>query len=296
MDSVDFSFSDTIAGYVIESDPGTGRFTLKTSDGRRFSATLAPAAYAKIIRNLGEPYRDATGTMRQMLEPGRYLYAYGTFYPEAGGVELEVQHITFVGEAPERHRFEEPRWWIDQIGQLGDFYLRAQFEGGPIDYARYRTSISLDGRKLSRGTVRQETDTISRLVYGFASAFLLTGDDRYLEAAERGTEYLREHMRWKDADLGIVYWYHGIDVRPEGERKILASGVEGHVGAKEDKIFASEFGDDYDAIPAYEQIYALAGPVQTYRITGDPAILDDADRTIALFRRFFRDSSEHGGY
>ena len=37
------------------------------------------------------------------------------------------------------------------------------------------------------------------------------------------------------------------------------------------KVFASEFGDDYDAIPAYEQIYALAGPIQTYRITGDPA-------------------------
>ena len=38
-------------------------------------------------------------------------------------------------------------------------------------------------------------------------------------------------------------------------------------------MLASEFGDDYDAIPAYEQIYALAGPTQTYRITGDPRIL-----------------------
>ena len=43
--------------------------------------------------------------------------------------------------------------------------------------------------------------------------------------------------------------------------------------ASEQKILASEFGDDYDAIPAYEQIYALAGPTQTFRITGDPRIL-----------------------
>ena len=47
-------------------------------------------------------------------------------------------------------------------------------------------------------------------------------------------------------------------------------------GKKEREILASRFGDDWDAIPAYEQIYALAGPVQTYRITGDPLILDDA--------------------
>ena len=49
--------------------------------------------------------------------------------------------------------------------------------------------------------------------------------------------------------------------------------------ASEKKILASEFGDDYDAIPAYEQIYALAGPTQTYRVTGDPRILSDIEMT-----------------
>ena len=107
----------------------------------------------------------------------------------------------------------------------------------------------------------QETDTISRLVYGFASAYLLTGEDRFLEAAEKGTEYLRDHMRFFDADENLVYWYHGIEV--DGDR--------------EQKLFASEFGDDFDAIPMYEQIYALAGPTQTYRVTGDPRILRDAE-------------------
>ena len=49
------------------------------------------------------------------------------------------------------------------------------------------------------------------------------------------------------------------------------------------------------AIPAYEQIYALAGPIQTYRVTGDPRILDDARMTVDLFDRFFLDR-EKGGY
>src|SRR5437764_445207 len=101
----------------------------------------------------------------------------------------------------------------------------------------------------------------------------------YLEAAEKCTEYLREHMRAIDADEEVVYWYHAMDVR----------------GSRERKIFASQFGDDYDAIPAYEQIYALAGPVQTFRVTGDPRILRDAELTINLFDKFFRDR-EKGGY
>jgi anti-anti-sigma factor len=76
---------------------------------------------------------------------------------------------------------------------------------------------------------------------------------------------------------------------------VLASDRSGAQANKEKKILASEFGDDYDAIPAYEQIYALAGPTQTYRLTGDPRILNDIEMTIALFDRFFLDR-EGGGF
>ena len=54
-------------------------------------------------------------------------------------------------------------------------------------------------------------------------------------------------------------------------------------------MFTSEFGDDFDAIPMYEQIYALAGPTQTYRVTGDPRILSDIERRSSLFDRFYMD-------
>ncbi len=274
---INFPFSDLIAGYVTHFDAEKDVFGLKTSDGREFQVKLSPMAYAKLIQNFDEGYPDATGSMKAMLTPGRYLFTYGVFYPDSD--KFDAKQIVFAGRKQDEYVFEKQDWWVKQINSLGKFYLKAQFGEGEYDYRKYRTSLNLSGIQ-STVNFRQETDTISRLVYGFATAFMMTGDDSFLKAAERGTEYLREHMRFVDLDEGIVYWYHGIDVQ----------------GEREEKIFASEFGDDYYAIPAYEQIYALAGPIQTYRCTGDPRILDDAEKTIKLFDNFFLDKSEYGGY
>lgn len=276
--SIPFTFSDTVAGYVTSFDREKRIYRLKTSGGREWDIRLKDNTYALLVRNLGDPYQDATGQINEMLTPGRYLFTYGIYYPEQAGEVFEAQFIMFVGRRPNEFVFERQDWWVKQIAEIGDFYLRAQFGPGTVDYANYRTIVSLTGEK-PKDRYRQETDTISRLVYGLASSYLLTGDDRYLVGAEKGTEYLREHMRFYDRDENIVYWYHGID-------------IEGH---RETKVFASEFGDDLDAIPAYEQIYALAGPIQTYRITGDPRILRDAEMTVDLFDRFFLDK-ERGGY
>jgi mannose/cellobiose epimerase-like protein (N-acyl-D-glucosamine 2-epimerase family)/anti-anti-sigma regulatory factor len=279
MGHLTFTFSDLVAGYVTAYDPTTDTFGVKTSDGREFKVGFTPTTYAELVRNLGEAYHDATGQMRDMLDPGRFLYAYGIVYPQAGAYAFEAKHLVFLGRTEADFRFEAQDWWINQIRQLADFYLKAQFGDGEIDFSKYRTNLLLTGEKAGSG--RQECDTISRHVYGFASAFLMTGDDRYLEAAAKGTEYLRKHHRFEDKSAGICYWYHAVDIRPDGS---------------EQKIFASEFGDDYDAIPCYEQIYALAGPTQTYRITGDPLILSDIKATINLFNRYFKDPSERGGY
>jgi mannose/cellobiose epimerase-like protein (N-acyl-D-glucosamine 2-epimerase family) len=278
MDAIAFSFSDTIAGYVVSYGKETDSFRIKTSDGREFTVKFGPNTYAWIANNLNEPRQWCGDQMRSMLSPGRFLFVYGTFYNENGGFNFVAQYLVFLAPKPDEYAFEKQDWWVRQIRALAEFYLLAQFGGNEINYDDYRTTIKVTGAK-AKDNYRQETDTISRLVYGFASAYMLTGDDRFLEAAEKGTEYLREHMRFYDLDENIVYWYHGIDVD----------------GRRETKIFASEFGDDFDAIPAYEQIYALAGPIQTYRISGDPRILKDAEMTVDLFDRFFLDK-ELGGY
>lgn len=282
MNSIDFSFSDMIAGYVTEFNPdkgASGTFSLSTSDGREFEIALTSSTYAELVRNLGEPYQDCTAGIHAMLAPGRYLFTYGIFYPDTKPVGFEAKHIYFLGRTESEYLFEKPDWWLNQIKGLANFYLKSQFEGGEIDYRKYRTRLGLVGSKSKSS--RQETDTISRLVYGFATTYMMTGEEIYLEAAEKGTEYLRNHMRFLDEGEEICYWYHGIDVKPDGS---------------EQKIFSSEFGDDYDAIPIYEQIYALAGLTQTYRITGDPSILNDIKLTINLFNFYFLDISEKGGF
>ena len=276
LDKMHFTFSDTIAGYVT-AGMEEGTFGLKTTDDREFRVKLTDATYAEVSRNLNEPWQDPGAPMEDLLTLGRYLFAYGVFYPEGGDYAFEAKHLVFVGRTAHEWRFESPDWWVKQIHALAEFYYQAQFPDGVVDFKEYRTHLSLEGQQIH--TTRQETDTISRMIYGFASAYLLTGEARYLEVAEKGTEYLREHLRAVDDERGVVYWYHAMDVSGRHERKVLAS----------------EFGDDFEAIPAYEQIYALAGPIQTYRVTGDPRILSDAERTVDLFDKFYLDR-EGGGY
>ena len=40
----------------------------------------------------------------------------------------------------------------------------------------------------------------------------MTGEDRFLEAAEGGVEYLREHLRNVDSGENVTYWYHAIEI------------------------------------------------------------------------------------
>ena len=277
MSNMRFEFSDTISGYVTRFDKEKRIFELRTTDGRLFEAKLTHNTYARGPRNLEEPWCDYTAHIDELLVEGQYLSTLGIFYPQGASHVFEAKVLVFSGKGPDKYRFEEPDWWINQAKSIADFFINAQF-GGPkqIDYRNYRTLLKLTGEQ--KGDLRQETDTISRLVYGFASTFLLTGEDRFLEAAEKGVDYLREHMRFYDVDENVVYWYHGIEIK------------SGH----EHKVFASEFGDDYDAIPMYEQIYALAGPTQTYRINGDPKIMKDIKMTIDLFDRFFLDKEKEG--
>ncbi|NLT56331.1 MAG: N-acyl-D-glucosamine 2-epimerase [Actinomycetales bacterium] len=283
----EFPFSDLIMGYVTEFDPAADSLTVTTTDGRPYEIGMHPLTSAEIVRNLGEPYRDATDSLRDRFTPGRLVFVYGTYLPGTETTRFEAKKILFLGDRPDEYRFEERTWWVDQLRQMADYYLRAEFGDGPVDWHEYRTTLTADGRKTDEDSHRQECDTISRLVYGMASAYLLTGDDRFREAAETGTEYLRTHFRGTDPETGTSFWYHAIDW--------VQTGTGETTSVHERKVFASEFGDDYDAVPLYEQIYALAGPVQTFRISGDPRVLADVTSTADLFDRYFLDN-ELGGY
>src|SRR5205085_5804423 len=135
---------------------------------------------------LNEGYQDATGQIPELLTSGQFVHAYGIFYPtESGTPTFEVKSMVFPGSKPLDYRFEEQDWWINQARSIGNSYIKWQFNypGQEIDYKNYRTFLHLAGAK--KGDYLQETDTISRLVFGLASTYLLTGEDQFLEAAEK---------------------------------------------------------------------------------------------------------------
>src|SRR4051794_7976159 len=126
-DVMAFSFSDTIAGYVKHYDRNADEFTLETSDGREFTVGLTATTGAQLVRNLGEPYVDATGQMRDMLVPGRFLFTYGVFYPEGGTHVYDAMMLTFPGAHAHDYVHEKPDWWVKQIQEMGNFYYASQF-------------------------------------------------------------------------------------------------------------------------------------------------------------------------
>ena len=95
-------------------------------------------------------------------------------------------------------------------------------------------------------------------------------------AARAAKDYLREAFRSLSHDGENCFWAYGRRRNLEGEKG-------------EYLIIASLGPDDVGSIPLYEQIYALAGLTQYYRITLDAEVLSDIRRTINTFQAFFWD-------
>jgi len=86
---VNFSFSDTISGYVTKFDREKKTFGMKTSDGREFEVALTPATYGQLVRNLDEGFQPCPHSLENMLADGQFLHAYGIFYPDGKGKKME---------------------------------------------------------------------------------------------------------------------------------------------------------------------------------------------------------------
>jgi hypothetical protein len=106
----------------------------------------------------------------------------------------------------------------------------------------------------------------------------LTGAERYYLAAKAGVDYQRQSFRSLSHDGKYCFWAFG-------RRKV-----------KDGSIFLEPFqnADDLDSIPLYEQIYALAGMAQFYRISLDYAVIEDLRRTVNAFNDFDLDQEREG--
>ena len=186
---------------------------------------------------------------------------------------LYSQNGKLISEEKGPYMFEDPRWWVDLISAKGNVWFNTFFADGTIDFTRYRTELNILYQPKSDV---QEVATLSRLLYGFAVTYQLTGQERYLEALRKGVEYQRNMFKVALPDGQSVFWASYYD------------GKTLHLPSKD--------GDDKGTIPLYEQVYAIAGLTMYYRITGDLETLHDILATINTFNKYFLDTSDYGNY
>lgn len=273
-------------GVVGGVDAPRGEFQLRCRSGDTYVIHVSSTTWVNTLANLDGYNRDRTPDpegeygaaeklLRKHVREGRLIQVVGVRQEHEGRQRFDAYRISVFDDHDGKYLFESTHWWLMQLISLGDDWLEHLFGGAKeFDFRHYRTSLGITGLPDEQNRV-QECATLSRLIYGLASAYLLTGSQRFLDAAQAGVTYQREHFRSYVQPSGAILWAHGKD----GQRV----------------VFPSQFGDDQDSIPLYEQIYALAGLTQYYRITLDWETLDDIRRTVRLFQQFFRDT-EQGGY
>ena len=143
----EFTFSDLVAGYV--EGFTDGRVRLRTIGGSPVTVHLTSSTSGQLMRNLGSPYHDVSGQLRELLRPGQLMFSHGPVYP-SDPPHFQAAQIVFVGDGPGRYPFEAADWWLDQLAELAAFYRRAQFGDGQADFSNYRTELRIGGEKTDR--------------------------------------------------------------------------------------------------------------------------------------------------
>jgi mannose/cellobiose epimerase-like protein (N-acyl-D-glucosamine 2-epimerase family) len=265
-DIVDVFVGETTTYEVLSNVDGVGRDRTQLEDG------VDPNA---------DPARLVVPNLRRYIRTDTVVYVRGIHQQADDRERFEARTVYLLQSSPGgRYVFEETHWWLDQTSRLVDRWLDDLFDASRdytvSDFSKfYVTNLNIEGQKTDNDV--QECATLSRLIYGLSSAYLLTGSERYFLAARAAVSYQREAFRSLTSDGTHCFWDFGRRRKKDGDKEV------------EIVVFASENDDDKDAIPLYEQIYALAGLAQYYRITADWEVLEDIRRTMNTFNDFYLD-------
>ena len=267
-------------GMVIDQDANNATFNLLLRSGEAIKTIVESLTWVETLLNLDPYNRDRVSTppgydtgdprdlVRKYIRLGRMIQVEGLYQEYDGNARFLARRITLLNDTDGTEFYERKHWWLTQLREIGDVWLSYLcMREGEYDFSKYRTNIDISG--LPEGSDVQESATLSRLIYGLSSAYMLTGCKRFLEAARAGIAYLRENFISPTDDGKGVIWAFGL--------------------SKNKQIITSQNTDDFDTIALYEQIYVLSGMTQYYRITLDPNVLYDIKRTIYTFNRFFHD-------
>lgn len=286
-----------LIGRVLKINKQRRSFTVETRGGTAFEVLIKPTTWFDAVTNLDRLNRqrlplgfqepqtagDAPGPLEANVKEGDLIAAEGVQYMFNSTLRYEAMTIHLLKSHKGYYLFEHTHWWKTQIETMANKWLDVLF-GDKRSYAlddfsaMYRTTLSIEGQPTNDDDT-QEMATLSRLIYGLASAYLLGGDERYFLAAKAGVDYQRETFRSYSADGRFCFWMH-------------ARKRDRHGGFS---VLPSMFDDDLNTIPLYEQIYALAGLAQFYRITNDRETLEDIFHTLRTFDALFADRRKDQG-
>lgn len=279
-----------ILGTVLDADPDNARFSVHCRNGDDFDVFVGPTTFFDVVRNLdgAENNRVPGGECTTAAEKiNRYvardwlIAVTGVLQVSGDQQRFDARTVWLLDSVKSQFLFEETHWWLTQTERLADQWLDSLF-GDRRSYevddfvSLYRTDLNILGLPVDDDV--QECAVLSRLIYGFSAAFLLTGQERYRKAAAAGAEFLRDSFRTVSHDGKYCFWAYG--------RRRTKYGTE--------LIVPSQGADDAGSIPLYEQIYALAGLTHYYRISLDPNVLEDIGRTMRTFNDFFLDERRDG--
>lgn len=287
-----FTQSTTFMGYVNEIKEQDSAFTIKCRSSEEFWVYVGRETQFQFMQNLDGINRDrypnpegfsgnSSDLIRKYIQRDRLLVIQGVYLEDGVNRRFDARTVSLLQSSNGEFLFEETHWWITQIARLADTWLGFLFPNKMTyeidDFKLYQTNLNIIGLRTDDNI--QESSTLARLIYGLSSAYLLTGCESYLSAARAGVQYQRETFRSLTSDGKHCFW-------ASGKRKTQYSYQ---------LYMTSQNDDDRGAIPLYEQIYALAGLAQYYRITLDWEVLDDIGRTVRTFNDFFLDlESKYG--
>lgn len=286
-----FQQNYTLLGYVTEIYPEDGCFKIRVRSGDDFYCYPNSEVWYRPLPNLFGSY-DRYGSIenddgsiaakiRKYIAVGARVLVEGIYHRNgmSGRVDIRTVYLLYsqdgkkISDSKGPYMFEEPLWWVNMITAQGNTWFNNFFSDGVIDFTKYRTDLN---ELYQPKGPNQECAVMSRLLYGFAVTYQLTGKQKYLDALRAGVEYQRNTFRI---------------VMPDGKSVLWAAYYDGtniHLPSKD--------GDDAGTIPLYEQIYSLAGITMYYRITGDVDALKDIMDTIDAFDVYFLDKGKDGSY
>jgi len=282
----------TVYGTVINVNLDKPSFSVKARSGDVFEAVVGPTTWYQVVTNLDGLWRDRVENpadagdldgmrynVAKYIQANRQVAVEGLLYIEGDKQRFEAKSVSLMHSVPDKFIFDETHWWLTQIAQMADRWLDHLFDARRSytinDFsAFYRTNLGITGLEAEDNV--QENATLARLIYGLSSAYLLTGGERYFLAAKAAVAYQREAFRSLSHDGQYVFW--------ASARRRNHGGESG-----ETLVIPSENPDDQGLIPLYEQIYALAGLAQYYRITQDWEVMEDIRRTVNTFQAFYWD-------